>query len=72
MKDKKYYTESGGVYSEVASPAKSGLSNYYELVGVGKNVNFLCVEKSAAVCAIDQYIKYFSAENLSRRKSSKS
>ena len=69
---KAYYTESDGTYTKVASPAKSGLSNYYELVGVGKNVNFLCVEKSAAVCAIDQYIKYFSAENLSRRKSSKS
>ena len=59
---KAYYTESDGTYTKVASPAKSGLSNYYELVGVGKNVNFLCVEKSAAVCAIDQYIKYFSPD----------
>lgn len=62
VKDKKYYTESGGVYSEVSSPAKSSLNTYYELIGVGKNVNFLCVEKSAAVCAIDQYIKYFSPD----------
>lgn len=62
VKDKKYYTESGGIYSEVSSPAKSALNTYYELVGVGKNVNFLCVEKSAAVCAIDQYIKYFSPD----------
>lgn len=62
VKNKKYYTESDGVYSEVSSPAKSSLNTYYELVGVGKNVNFLCVEKSAAVCAIDQYIKYFSPD----------
>lgn len=62
VKNKKYYTESGGVYSEVSSPAKSSLNTYYELIGVGKNVNFLCVEKSAAVCAIDQYIKYFSPD----------
>lgn len=62
VKDKKYYTESGGIYSEVSSPTKSSLNTYYELVGVGKNVNFLCVEKSAAVCAIDQYIKYFSPD----------
>ena len=62
VKDKKYYTERGGVYSEVSSPAKSSLNTYYELIGVGKNVNFLCVEKSAAVCAIDQYIKYFSPD----------
>lgn len=62
VKDKKYYTESDGIYSEVSSPTKSALNTYYELVGVGKNVNFLCVEKSAAVCAIDQYIKYFSPD----------
>lgn len=62
VKDKKYYTEGGGIYSEVSSPTKSALNTYYELVGVGKNVNFLCVEKSAAVCAIDQYIKYFSPD----------
>ena len=62
VKDKKYYTESGGIYSEVSSPTKSALNTYYELVGIGKNVNFLCVEKSAAVCAIDQYIKYFSPD----------
>ena len=62
VKDKKYYTESGGIYSEVSSPTKSALNTYYELIGVGKNVNFLCVEKSAAVCAIDQYIKYFSPD----------
>ncbi len=30
---KTYYTESGGVYTAVASPTKSGLANYYELVG---------------------------------------
>lgn len=59
---KTYYTETDGAYTKVTSPTKSGLANYYELVGVGKNINFLCVEKSAAVCAIDQYIKYFTPE----------
>lgn len=59
---KDYYTESDGTYTKVASPAKSGLATYYELTGVGKNVNFLCVEKSAVVCALDQYIKYFTPD----------
>ena len=27
-----------------------------------KNVNFLCVEQSAAVTAMDQYIKYFNPD----------
>ena len=40
-----------------------GKSNYgYKKADTGKNINFLCVEKSAVVCAIDQYIKYFSPD----------
>lgn len=59
---KTYYTKSGETYTAVSSPAKASIATYYELVGAGKNVNFLCVEKSAAVCALDQYIKYFPPE----------
>ena len=46
---KTYYTESGGVYTAVASPTKSGLANYYELVGAGRDLNFMVVEKSAII-----------------------
>lgn len=46
---KTYYTESGGVYTAVASPTKSGLANYYELVGTGRDLNFMVVEKSAII-----------------------
>ena len=28
----------------------------------GKNINFMCVEKSAAVTAMDQYVKYFTPD----------
>lgn len=59
---KTYYTESDGKYTQVGSPTKSAISTYYELVNVGKNVNFLCVERSAVVCALDQYIKYFTPD----------
>lgn len=59
---KTYYTKSGTTYTKVSSPDTSNLSNYYELGGVGKNVNFLCVEKSAVVCALAQYIKYFTPD----------
>lgn len=59
---KTYYTESGGTYTAVSSPTKSGLANYYEFVSKGYPINFLCVEKSAVVCALDQYIKYFSPD----------
>lgn len=41
----------------------TGVSNYgYTKASDGKNVNFLCVEKSAAVTAMDQFIKYFSPD----------
>lgn len=60
--NKTYYTESSGEYTAVASPTKSNLGTYYELVGAGKNVNFLCAEKSAVVCALEQYVKYFTPD----------
>ena len=46
---KTYYTESGGEYTAVSSPTKSGLSGYYELSGVGRDINFMVVEKSAVL-----------------------
>lgn len=46
---KTYYTKSGDEYTAVASPAKSGLANYYELKGAGKDLNFMVVEKSAII-----------------------
>ena len=40
-----------------------GTTNYgYAKASDGNNINFLCVEKSAAVTAMDQYIKYFSPD----------
>lgn len=46
---KTYYTESNGAYTAVASPTKSNLGTYYELVGKGAPINFMVVEKSAVV-----------------------
>ncbi|MBP3883772.1 MAG: hypothetical protein J6D54_02380 [Olsenella sp.] len=46
---KTYYTKSGDEYNAVASPTKSGLANYYELKGAGKDLNFMVVEKSAII-----------------------
>lgn len=46
---KTYYTKSGDEYTAVASPTKSGLANYYELVGAGRDLNFMVVEKSAII-----------------------
>lgn len=34
----------------------------YKKADSGKNINFLCVEKSAAVTAMEQYIKYFTPD----------
>lgn len=59
---KTYYTKSGDTYTAVASPTAANLSSYYEFVGKGYPINFLCVERSAVVCALDQYIKYFSPD----------
>ena len=42
---------------------KDGASEYgYKKASDGQDINFLCVEKSAAVTAMDQYIKYFSPD----------
>lgn len=62
---KTYYTESGGEYTVVASPTKSGLANYYELIGAGRDINFMVVEKSA-VLKWDKHIasRVFSPDEL--------
>ena len=60
---KDYYTKSGETYTKVASPTGNpSTSSYYELVAGGKEINFLCVEKSAVVTAMDQFIKYFTPD----------
>lgn len=64
---KTYYTRSGSegayVYTAVAEPAAANLSSYYELKSeAGKDINFMIVEKSAAVTAMEQFIKYFSPD----------
>ncbi len=41
----------------------SGEDSYgYAKAEDGKNINFMCVEKSAAVTAMDQYVKYFTPD----------
>ena len=66
---KTYYTRSGSegsyTYTEVASPTKSGLANYYELTGVGRDVNFMVVEKSAVI-KFDKHVasRVFSPDEL--------
>lgn len=60
---KDYYTKSGETYTKVTSPTGNpSTSSYYELVEGGKDINFLCVEKSAVVTAMDQFIKYFTPD----------
>lgn len=58
---KTYYTKSGDEYTAVASPAKSGLANYYELRGAGKDLNFMVVEKSAII----KYAKHVASRVFS-------
>ena len=62
---KTYYSESGGVYSKVASPSKSGLAGYYELVGAGAPINWLICEKSAVI-KFDKHVasRVFSPDEL--------
>ena len=61
--NKTYYTLSDGIYTAVTTTNVSNIGNYYEkTLEEGKEINFLCVEKSAAVTAMDQYIKYFSPD----------
>lgn len=61
---KDYYTKSNETYTKVASPTGNpSTSSYYELKNeAGKEINFLCVEKSAAVVHMEQFIKYFTPE----------
>ena len=60
---KTYYTKSKETYTAVVSPTGNpSTSSYYELLEGGKEINFLCVEKSAVVTAMDQYVKYFSPD----------
>ena len=58
---KTYYTKSGDEYTAVASPTKSGLANYYELEGAGKDLNFMVVEKSAII----KYAKHVASRVFS-------
>ena len=62
---KTYYTKSGDEYTAVASPTKSGLANYYELKGAGKDINFMVVEKSAVI-KYDKHVasRVFSPDEL--------
>ena len=46
---KTYYTRDSDVFQEVGSPTKGGLAGYYELVGAGKAVNWMVVEKTAVI-----------------------
>ena len=60
---KNYYTKSEETYSKVTSPTGNpSTSSYYELIESGKEINFLCVEKSAVVTAMDQFMKYFTPD----------
>ena len=61
---KTYYTKSSDKYTEVSEPTGNpSTSSYYELVSeAGKDINFMIVEKSAAVTAMEQFIKYFSPD----------
>ncbi len=62
---KTYYTKSGNEYTAVASPTKSGLANYYELVDAGRDINFMVVEKSAVI-KYDKHVasRVFSPDEL--------
>ena len=62
---KTYYTKSGETYTAVSSPAKASLNTYYELVGVGEDINFMVVEKSAVI-KFDKHVasRIFSPDEL--------
>lgn len=60
---KTYYTKSGETYTKFTGDTLASGTTYYELVSeAGKDINFLCVEKSAAVVHMDQFIKYFTPD----------
>ena len=73
VEGKTYYTRSGAgtaaspyTYTAVASPAKASLGSYYEqTTAAGKDINFMVVEKSAAI-KFDRHIasKVFSPNEL--------
>ena len=54
-------SKSGDEYTAVASPTKSGLANYYELKGTGKDLNFMVIEKSAII----KYAKHVASRVFS-------
>lgn len=63
VEGKTYYTKNGDTYTAVASPSLADIGSYYEMTAAaGKDVNFLCVEESAVVTAMDEYIKYFDPD----------
>lgn len=60
---KTYYTKSGNTYTKFTGDSLASGTDYYELVSeAGKEINFLCVEKSAAVVHMEQFIKYFTPD----------
>lgn len=61
---KDYYTKSGEIYTKVANPTGNpSTSSYYEMTSAeGKEINFLCVERSAVVSHMEQFIKYFTPD----------
>lgn len=61
--NKTYYTKSGNDYTKFTGDSFSSGTTYYELTSeAGKEINFLCVEKSAAVVHMEQFIKYFTPD----------
>ncbi len=60
---KTYYTKSNDTYTKFTGDTLATGTDYYELVSAaGKDINFLCVEKSAAVVHMEQFIKYFTPD----------
>lgn len=60
---KTYYTKSGNTYTKFTGDTLASGTDYYEMTSEeGKEINFLCVEKSAVVSAMEQYIKYFTPD----------
>lgn len=61
--NKTYYTKSGNDYTKFTGDSFNAGTTYYELTSeAGKEINFLCVEKSAAVVHMEQFIKYFTPD----------
>ena len=62
---KTYYTRDGDIFEPVGSPAKGSLASYYELVGAGRPINFMVVERSAVI-KFDKHVasRVFSPDEL--------